>query len=279
MFKNIICFPHNLGQGLKGVSVGSQMYVKHLQSKYYKRKFNVTHVDCKNDFFHNMRQLYNANKSIHKNDFRLNIGGDHSMSLATVAYSLNQIPHCKVVWVDAHADINTYEKSESKNFHGMPLAFLTGLDKNNKFTFIRNHLPFDRLLYIGLRSIDPFEQSILNRYNIQYILSEDVNNDPQYYNHIVNKFLGNTPFHLSLDVDCFDPSLVPHTGTTVNNGLDDMQGKFIIHNLLRKCTLYNMDLTEINPEVNYENLNKEQLQYSVDKMYNFIDDVIYPVIQ
>ena len=40
-----------------------------------------------------------------------------------------------------------------------------------------------------------------------------------------------------------------------------------------------MDLTEINPEVNYENLNKEQLQYSVDKMYNFIDDVIYPVIQ
>ena len=50
------------------------------------------------------------------------------MSIATVAHSLNKNKNTKVVWIDAHADINTYEKSVTKNFHGMPLSFLSGLD-------------------------------------------------------------------------------------------------------------------------------------------------------
>ena len=279
MLKNIITFPHHLGQQLKGVDKGAIQYCNHLQNTNPHKTFNAINVNCEKDFFNNINSLYNANKKISNQEFRLNIGGDHSMSLATVAYSLNQVPNCKVVWMDAHADINTYAKSKSKNFHGMPLAFLTGLDKNNQLPFIKRILPFDRLFYVGLRSIDPFEHEMLHKYNINYVLSEHVNSDPDYCNAKLNQFLDKSPFHFSFDVDCFDPEVIPHTGTTVNYGIDRIQGISVIHNLLKKKTLMNMDLTEINPEVNNLNLDNDQHNRSVNKMFSFIDHTLIPLIQ
>ena len=201
------------------------------------------------------------------------------MALATVAYTLNQIPHAKVVWMDAHADINTYKKSQSKNYHGMPLSFLTGLDKAQEFPFIKQTLPFERLFYVGLRSIDTFEQEMLNKHNIQYFISEEVNKDPEYCNAKLNRFLDNTPFHFSFDVDSFDPEIVPHTGTAVKYGVEKEQGVAVIHNLLKKKTLFNMDLTEINPQVNRENLDNTKLDASINKMFSFIDHTLKPIIQ
>lgn len=277
--KNIITFPHHLGQRLKGVDKGAIQYSNHLQDINSHKRFTTIDVRCGKDFFNNINNLYNANKKISNQEFRLNIGGDHSMALATVAYTLNQIPHAKVVWMDAHADINTYKKSQSKNYHGMPLSFLTGLDKAQEFPFIKQTLPFDRLFYVGLRSIDTFEQEVLNKHNIQYFISEQVNKDPEYCNAKLNKFLDNTPFHFSFDVDCFDPEIVPHTGTAVKQGVEKEQGVAVIHNLLRKKTLFNMDLTEINPEVNRENLDNTQLDASINKMFSFIDHTLKPIIQ
>ena len=90
------------------------------------------------------------------------IGGDHSIAIGSVAGSLDFYKKdVSVIWVDAHADINTYEASETKNLHGMPLSFLTGLDTS----FINmngNELLLDRLLYYGLRDVDKFEQELLD---------------------------------------------------------------------------------------------------------------------
>ena len=75
------------------------------------------------------------------------------MSIATVADTLNRNPNAKVIWIDAHADINTPDSSISKNLHGMPLAFLTGLTSPKEllnYTFIKNQLRFNNLLYIFL---------------------------------------------------------------------------------------------------------------------------------
>ena len=294
--RHIIRFPHNLGQKLKGVEKGAEMYSKHLV-KNYPGKFLVKYVECVNNedhFFENIRNLYKANQDIGaqqfrnlykagedmgSKQFRINIGGDHSMSLATVAYTMNSFPDCKVVWVDAHADINTYQASESKNFHGMPLAYLTGLDSHKEFSFIQNLLPFDRLFYVGLRSIDLFEQDIIHKHNIQHFLSEDVNANPMGCYNIINNFLGDSPFHLSLDVDSFDPSVIPHTGTPVGYGINKSPGILLLHNLMKKKTLCNMDLTEINPDINNEHLGEEKLKHSVSDMFYTIDDIIYPLLK
>lgn len=76
-----------------------------------------------------------------------------------------------VIWVDAHADINTAATSSSGNVHGMPLAFLTGLESsgdhedNDVFTWLRKEHLFnpERLVYIGLRDVDQGEKDFLRR--------------------------------------------------------------------------------------------------------------------
>lgn len=72
-----------------------------------------------------------------KGRFVLTLGGDHSIAMGTISGTAKAIRErlgreIAVVWVDAHADINTPESSPSGNIHGMPVAFLTGLAKEKR---------------------------------------------------------------------------------------------------------------------------------------------------
>lgn len=65
--------------------------------------------------------------------FVLTLGGDHSISIGTLA-GVAEVTRARfpgrdlsVLWVDAHADINTPDTTTSGNIHGMVLSFLTGL--------------------------------------------------------------------------------------------------------------------------------------------------------
>lgn len=90
----------------------------------------------------------------------LNIGGDHTMGLGTVSAFLENFEDKEklVIWIDAHADTNTREASESGHYHGMPVAFLLGLDKDEKFP-IKVLLKPEQLIYVGLRDVDSFEKN------------------------------------------------------------------------------------------------------------------------
>ena len=183
---------------------------------------------------------------------KINIGGDHSMAIATVADSINKYDDIRLVWVDAHADLNTYEKSISKNYHGMPLSFLTGLDKNPFFSFIKNHIPLKHILYIGIRELDPFEQDIIQQNNMQVITIKDIRTD--YFNSMnkLFKFINKNPVHLSFDVDVMDPSIIYSTGTKVPNGLYIEEAQNILRCLSQE-NIVNMDITELNLSIGDKN--------------------------
>ena len=53
----------------------------------------------------------------------LTLGGDHSIGVGTVHGHLKAHPETSLVWVDAHADINTPYTTNSGNAHGMPVSF------------------------------------------------------------------------------------------------------------------------------------------------------------
>jgi arginase family enzyme len=62
----------------------------------------------------------------------LTLGGDHSIAIGSISGTARAVRErlgqdIGVVWVDAHADINTPETSDSGNVHGMPVAWLAGL--------------------------------------------------------------------------------------------------------------------------------------------------------
>jgi arginase len=105
-----------------------------------------------------LRQL--VLQSLKMNTKTLNIGGDHTMGMGTVSAFLECFADKEkiVIWIDAHADVNTREASESGHYHGMPVAFLLGLDKDEQFP-IKVLLKPEQLIYVGLRAVDPFEKS------------------------------------------------------------------------------------------------------------------------
>lgn len=237
---NIIYFPHKLGQ-LKNGLQNSLNILKSIINK----PINV--VKCDNsikdsNLYKNLDNLYKINK-LHKK--KINIGGDHSMAIPTVAESLNKHHNLKVLWFDAHPDINTYQQSKSKNIHGMPLAYLTGIDKDYRFEYIKNNLKFENLLYIGIRDIDKFENDIILKNNIKYITADNFNQKPQKSLKKILDFCKNDPIHLSFDVDCIDPLYMPCTGTPVKNGLNLEATKLILNNICYK-NIINIDITELN---------------------------------
>ncbi len=244
-----ILFPNMLGQLKHGVEHSPILLKEFMKLK------NTTTVVCNGSLEYNLDRLYKKNQKTFGQ--RINIGGDHSMSLATVAYTLNKYPDSKVVWFDAHPDINTSYSSETQNVHGMPLGFLTGLDSYEGFSFIQNTLPFKNLLYVGLRDIDHYEQSILDTCNIEQITSEEVNRNPFKVIRTIQDFVNNDPFHLSFDVDCMDPSIMSSTGTPVENGILLKPMKKVLRNIMNNNKMVNMDITELNLELgdNHSSLN------------------------
>lgn len=114
----------------------------------------------------------------------LTLGGDHSIAIGTVSGTAKAIKErlgreMAVIWVDAHADINTPETSESGNIHGMPVAFLTGLAKEKKediFGWIKedNMISVKKLVYIGLRDVDRGEKQILRDHGIRAFSMHDI---------------------------------------------------------------------------------------------------------
>jgi arginase len=243
IIKNIILFPHDLGQTKHGVDKAP----KYLQKFINNKKYKIQTVENTSDFFTNIQNLYNKNQQI-KGD-KINIGGDHSMSIATIADTLNRFPKAKVIYFDAHADLNTYKSSKSKHFHGMPLSYITGIDTNDHFNFIKNKLPMENLLYIGGRCWDIFERDLIYKNNIKHIDPKELNGDFKNAMNKILNFANDSPIHLSFDVDCMDKSLVPSTGTAVKGGIKMNIGKKVLEELKKNVNIVNVDITELNMDI------------------------------
>ena len=115
----------------------------------------------------------------------LTLGGDHSIAIGTIAGTAKAIRErldgreMAVIWVDAHADINTPETSDSGNIHGMPVAFLTGLakeDRKDVFGWLEKEqmISVRKLVYIGLRDVDRGEKKILREHGIKAFSMHDI---------------------------------------------------------------------------------------------------------
>ena len=116
--------------------------------------------------------------------FVLTLGGDHSIAIGTISGTAKAIRErlgrdMAVIWVDAHADINTPEITDSGNIHGMPLAFLTGLAKEEEgkpFGWLKDdqRVSVKKLVYIGLRDVDRGEKKILREHGIKAFSMHDI---------------------------------------------------------------------------------------------------------
>ncbi|KAK9767136.1 Arginase, catabolizes arginine to ornithine and urea [Basidiobolus ranarum] len=189
-----------------------------------------------------------------RGQFVLTLGGDHSLGLSTVSGTLAAHPDACVIWVDAHADINTPETTDTGNLHGCPLSFLTGIaGETPEFEWVKPCLSTERLVYIGLRDVDTAEKKILKKHNIKAFSMHEV--DKYGIGQIVEMALDHVnpnrdrPIHLSFDVDALDPSVAPSTGTPVRGGLTFREGHYICEALYETGCLVATDIVEVNPSL------------------------------
>lgn len=269
----IIFFQNGLGQKRTGIEKTVlklyQHYKYFLSGDKYKNVKNIFFIQDKKDIKINLNNLHKTNKYLLNKNINLNnninpiinIGGDHSMAIGTISASLNRYKNnLKVIWIDAHADINTRKSSPSGNFHGMPLAFLTGLDKLDDFSYIKKNLPMNNLCYIGIRDLDNEEINTIQNNKIKTILCNNFNLNIKNIINDIEKWIGDDYVHLSIDVDGLDPEYIRYTGTISPNGLELNQLLKFISTICRNKKIVNIDLTELNlynPELNDMIIKKE----------------------
>jgi len=201
----------------------------------------------------------------------LTLGGDHSIALGSVHGILKhyegtgQSP-C-VLWIDAHADINTTELSPSGNMHGMPLSFnVIEMSNENEdlkaFGWVTPRLKASDVAYIGLREVDPEEAKIIQDLDMQAFSMQDV--DMLGIREVTKRAIrsinpnNDRPLHVSFDIDALDPTEAPATGTRVPGGLTLREGVSVLEECYRSGCLTALDLVEVNLDLVSEEFRRKK---------------------
>ncbi|KAM7535436.1 hypothetical protein Aperf_G00000096176 [Anoplocephala perfoliata] len=216
-------------------------------------------LDCKNQrafikYTHELKEL--VEKSVAENNITLILGGDHSIGTGAIEGHFKVFPDSFVVWIDAHADINTPATSITKKTHGMPLSFVVRdtykqVPHTMGFEKLQPVMDPNQLIYIGLRDVDPGEVIILKEFGIRYFDMTDVRKlgiekVVETTLRIIEKTKPHCSIHLSFDIDGLDPKYSPSTGTPVPGGLELEEGKYICKSLAQTGQLRSMLLSEVN---------------------------------
>lgn len=186
---------------------------------------------------------------------KVTIGGDHMVAYDSIAYQLTKVHNKRfgLVWVDAHADINTAKTSVTGNKHGMVISNLMGLCNSIKglYDISNNYLLPENIVYIGLRSVDPPEKDIIRENDIVNFSSDMVRlcGGAHHINYALQWVLKDCDhIHVSFDVDVIDPKQFPATGTPVKNGISYRQVTELTKRLYYDYRVKSMDLVEYDPE-------------------------------
>jgi len=194
--------------------------------------------------------------------FPLVLGGDHSIAVGTVS----GISHCfrsrgqkiGLIWIDAHADMNTPASSPSGNVHGMPLACCIGIGPR-PLTDIFGYGPKvqpENVALIGIRSVDGTERNTVQGTGVHAFTMRDV--DERGLRAVMQEAIaiacaGAAGFHVSLDMDAIDPDEAPGVGTPVRGGITYREAHLAMEILSDSGRMTSMEVVEVNPVIDEAN--------------------------
>jgi arginase len=199
---------------------------------------------------------------VEKGQFPLVLGGDHSVGVGTIAGVSNAIrkrnQKIGVIWIDAHADMNTPETSPSGNVHGMPLASCLGRgphELTDIFGFSPKVDPHNTAL-IGLRDVDEREGDVVRELGVSAFTMRDI--DELGLRKVMEQAIavatnGTAGFHLSLDMDAVDPDEAPGVGTPVRGGMSYREAHLSMEMICDSNSMLSMEIVEVNPVLDSAN--------------------------
>ncbi|KJS11291.1 MAG: arginase [Hoeflea sp. BRH_c9] len=186
--------------------------------------------------------------------FPIFLGGDHSLSLGSVAgvaaHASKQGRPLFVLWLDAHSDFHTPMTTKSGNLHGTPVAYIAGCSGFDAFPPFPDPVPVERICLFGIRSVDPDERAALRDHALTPVDMREL--DERGFVAPLTGFLdqvrqANGLLHVSLDVDFLDPSIAPAVGTMVPGGATFREAHLVMEMLHESRLVSSLDLVELNP--------------------------------
>jgi arginase len=183
------------------------------------------------------------------------LGGDHSMSIGTIAGLARAGRRAGVIWMDAHGDINTPDTTPSGNVHGMPFAVALGLAEEPFPKALRGTADGNAGVLFAIRDIDGREKDNIRRAGVTPITMADI--DRMGISAAMEKAIAvasrGNGIHLSLDMDAIDPDEAPGVGTPVRGGLTYREAQLAMEMLAASGKLRSLEIAEVNPILDREN--------------------------
>lgn len=193
------------------------------------------------------------------------MGGDHCLAIGSISAVAR---HCRaigkqlrVVWLDAHTDVNTETISPSGNLHGMPVACLLGHGPKSLVGWSGEPAAVtpEQIDFIGIRSVDADEKQAIRRLGLQVFDMRhiDENGMRTTMSEVLQDVHEDTHLHVSFDLDCLDPLEAPGVGTGVRGGPTYREMQLCMEMIADTGRLGSLDVVEINPALDVRNRTAE----------------------
>src|SRR5271157_239166 len=278
----IIGAPLDLGQGRRGVDMGpSAMRVANLNARVRSLGYDVLDLgniaveqaeawpegDEQAKYLPQIRAVCDdlgmkVYQALTGGRLPLVLGGDHSAAVGTLSgvskYFRDRGQSVGLIWLDAHADMNTPESSPSGNIHGMPLACLMGMgpaELVDLFGYRPKVAPRNAAI-VGLRDVDQLERPHVRASGIRAFTMRDI--DERGLRAVMEEAIrmacdGTAGFHLSLDMDFVDPKDAPGVGTPVRGGVTYREAHLAMEMICDSRNMVSMEVVEVNPVIDEVN--------------------------
>lgn len=160
----------------------------------------------------------------------VSLGGEHTVSYGPIRAYAEHFPQLTILQFDAHADLqNAYENN--------PWSHASVMKRVQELPTLK------KIVSVGIRSISREELLYLDRPHTFF--SHEIAENPNWVEQVVEKLTG--PLYITFDLDVFDSSLMPSTGTPEPGGLNWDQAMRLLKKATQKCELVGFDVVELLP--------------------------------
>jgi agmatinase len=176
-----------------------------------------------------MRVLYDeAARLLRSGKFICMLGGEHSISAPVIKAHQEIYPRLSVLQIDAHADLRD-------KYDGTP---------HSHASVMRRVLEFCPAIQVGIRSLSLEEALAIPSLPTKLFYAKDIVGRTDWIAEAVESLTDDV--YLTIDVDGFDPSVIPTTGTPEPGGLMWYDVVWLIRRVAQERRIVGMDVTELS---------------------------------
>ena len=191
------------------------------------------------------------NQKLEKDQMQIVVGGDNTVTFSSFLAVLERVGDPKKVGYiqfDSHGEINSFEGSDSKNFHGMYMRpFFDKFDISEIDELVPEKLGVEQMFVVGDQILDGDEPEFYEQNKLHSLKYEEYCADKDKYQHELKSFLNKYDYvHVNFDIDVFHRSVAGATGIP-EDGEWMKDEIFELLDLIKTHPNISFDLSEVNP--------------------------------